>query len=82
MYLHIGNNIVIKNEDIIAILNIDKIKTNKYFNNFIEKIMEENRIVNISEEKGKSIIIVEENKKIKAYISNISSVTLAKRNTI
>lgn len=80
MYLHIGNDIVIKKEDIIAIFNLEKINKNRNFNKFIEKIKEENRVINVGEENGKSMIIVEDDKDIKAYISNISSVTLAKRN--
>lgn len=82
MYLHIGNDIIIKKENIIAIFNLEKINKNKNFNSFIERIKEKNKVINIGEEKGKSMIIVEENKDIKVYISNISSVTLAKRNMV
>lgn len=78
MYLHIGNDILIKKENIIAIFNLEKINLNKEFEEFLESITIENKN-DIEKEKKKSIIIIEENKKVKGYYSNISSVTLQKR---
>lgn len=78
MYLHIGNDILIKKENIIAIFNLEKINLNKKFEEFLESITIENKN-DIENKKKKSIIIIEENKKVKGYYSNISSVTLQKR---
>lgn len=78
MYLHIGNDILIKKENIIAIFNLEKINLNKDFQEFLESIIIENKN-DIENEKKKSIIIVKQENKIKGYYSNISSVTLQKR---
>lgn len=78
MYLHIGNDIVLKNEDILFILNYENLKKNKsiikFFNNIDKK-----DILDISFNNPKSLIITKEKEKIKAYVSNISSTTLGKR---
>lgn len=79
MYIHIGNDFIIKKEEIIFILDYEKLIQNKTFNKFMENI-DKNRIIDISQNKPKSILIIENKNKIKAYISNISSSTLGKRN--
>lgn len=82
MYLHIGNNVVIKEKDIIGIFNLEKINEDNLFNRFIEKIKENSEIINISNGIEKSIILTKENEKNKLYISNISSITLSRRKNI
>ncbi|MCI9017032.1 MAG: DUF370 domain-containing protein [Clostridia bacterium] len=81
MYLHIGNDNIIKKNEIIGIFNYEKLKEDKIFKKFLEKIELKEKIKNISEGNEKTIIIVK-NEKIKAYITNISSATLLKRNTL
>lgn len=78
MYLHIGKDEMIKKENILFILDYKNLKENKIFQDFIQNIPKENK-TDISGENPKSIIITKENEKIKVYISNISSNTLASR---
>ncbi len=80
MYLHIGKDEMIKKEHILFILDYKNLKENKIFQDFIQSIPKENK-TDISGENPKSIIITKENEKIKVYISNISSSTLASRKT-
>lgn len=78
MYLHIGKEKMINRKDIIFILDYKGLKKNKIFNEFFENIKKEN-IKDISENNPKTIVITKEENAIKAYISNISSNTLANR---
>lgn len=79
MYLHIGNDKIIKKEDVLFLLDYEGLQENIIFKKFIEKIPKENK-VNVSNNNPKTIVITKEKQKIKAYISNISAITLAKRN--
>lgn len=81
MYLHIGNDIILKKKNILFILDYKNLKDNKVFNKFLEKIEEKN-IIDISNNNAKSIIITKENDILKGYISNISSNTLSNRKII
>ena len=81
MYLHIGNDIILKNKDILFILDYKNLKEDKIFNDFINKIEKKN-VIDISAGNAKSIIITKESGKVKGYISNISSNTLGKRKII
>ena len=78
MYLHIGNDIIIKKKDILFILDYKNLKENRILKKLIEKIDKKN-ITDISGQKQKTIIIKKENETIKGYISNISSNTIPKR---
>ena len=79
MYLHIGKGLVLNSDDIIAILSIDYIKNTKEYKKFYQKLFEEEKIINIADGNEKSLILVNKNNEIKAYISNINSNTIGKR---
>ena len=77
MYVHIGKDVVINSENIIAILDISSLGKNK---NNLEEVLQKfkisDNIIDVSDENKKSLIILNNNS---AYITNISSVTIAKR---
>lgn len=77
MYTHIGKDYIIKSDNIIAILNLEK--TDKNNKEILKNMNIKNNIVDISKNNNKSLIIFEEEKVLKGYITNISSTTLAKR---
>ena len=74
MYIHIGNNYMICEENIIGIFNIENCKMQE-----IKRLVDNQYIFDISEGKQKSFILIKEKEELKAYISHISSVTLSKR---
>lgn len=80
MYLHIGNNIILRKEDIIGIFDYKEMQENKISSQFLEKI--KNNIINYEARGEKSIILTKEKGIMKGYLSNISSITLLKRNNI
>ena len=77
MYLHIGNNRIIKKENILFLLNYEKIQNDETVKKFLENIEEK---IDYDIENPKTIVITKEKDKVKAYVSNISSTTIAKRN--
>ena len=84
MFVHIGNNIILKQEDIIGIYNIKAIKNTNEYIKIINNLKENNKLIKIENTEENTLIITEKNKSIKGYITNISSVTIEKRlkNTI
>lgn len=79
MYLHIGGQAVVKQRDIVAILDLETTSVSKKTKEFL-KINEKNgNVINVSEDIPKSYIICREDGKDKIYISQISSMTLLKR---
>ena len=79
MYVHIGKDTVIKSENIIAILDVESIEKKKKLENILQNLKISDNIIDVSENNKKSLIIIENNKKLTGYITNISSSTIAKR---
>ena len=79
MFLHIGNNIIIKQNEIVGIYNIKSLKKTDEYEKMLNNLKEKNKLIFNDNTEENTLIITEKNKKIKAYITNISSVTIAKR---
>ena len=79
MYLHIGKDFVINKKDIIGIFNIDYIKNTKEYKSMYKSLEEKKDLINVSDKQDKTFILLENNQKIKGYITNIGSNTIGKR---
>ncbi len=82
MYIHLGNEIVVREDEIIGIFDLDTTTVSKHSRKFLETSEKENRIINVSYELPKSFIVTSKNGKERVYISQISSATLQKRSNI
>ena len=79
MYLHIGKDKLIDDNNIIAILNIETLKEKENVENICKNMNFSDNIIDVSDGNKKSLIIIKEKKQTKGYISNISTITLEKR---
>lgn len=79
MYVHIGKDVVINSENIIAILDIKSLEKKKSLENICQELKISDNIIDVSENNKKTLILTKKEEKYKGYISNISSVTLGKR---
>jgi len=75
MYLNIGEDFVLKTEDITGIFDLDKTTVNKATRDFLTKAQKENRVILTSYDLPKSFIIAKE----KIYLSPLNTSTLLKR---
>ncbi len=88
MFLHLGKNVIINLEDVIAIIDLPSAVRSSDTGDFIRTAWEEGFVINITGEKPKSMVITEKagcrnNKKgtgnCSVYFSPISSSTLSRR---
>ena len=79
MYVHIGNDVNLQDKDIIAILNIGRGDSEKNLKSVLQYLKISDKIIDVSEENKKSLIIIQKNNETFGYITNISTTTLAKR---
>lgn len=76
MFLHLGGDILVNQQKVIAILNLETAMKNIASMNFLNSMKENEKVYYISEKgKEKSLIITNE----RNYLSPISSTTLLKR---
>ncbi len=80
MYLHLGQETVVMQEDIVGIFDLDNTTVSKATRDYLTKAEKNKQVVNVSFELPKTFVLTN-NKKDgnKIYISQISSSTLLKR---
>ena len=79
MYLHAGNNKIIREKDIIGIFDMDNSTVSHITRKYLALAEKEERLEAASDEIPKSFIVYKENGKIKVCISQISSTSLVGR---
>ena len=81
MYIHLGQETVIRSEDVIGIFDLENTTVSKNTRVFLAKAEKNGEVVNVSYELPKSFTVCNDRKKRKnsVYISQISSSTLFKR---
>ena len=84
MYLHLGQDIVVRRCDIIGIFDIENTSVSKITKEYLSVQEKEHCVVNVSLDLPKSFIVCGDSKKgskgkITVYISQISCATLKKR---
>ena len=80
MYMHLGENTVVRLDEVIGIFDLDNTTVSKSTRDFLSLSEKRKEVINVSYELPKSFIVCSDKKKKKrVYISQISSATLYKR---
>ena len=75
MYLHIGKNMVLRESDIIGILDLDNSSQSRITRDYLAKAEQSEIVVNVADDLPKSVVICED----RIYLSQLASSTLLKR---
>ncbi len=79
MYLYLGQETIIPQEEIIGVFDLDTTTVSKVSRDFLRFAQQAGEVINVSMELPKSFILRGDNKKRQVYISQISTTTLLKR---
>lgn len=79
MYLHLGNETIIRQSDIIGIFDLDNSTISTKTREFLAIAQKNGQVINVSSELPKSFVICHESDGLKIYICQLSPVTLSKR---
>ena len=72
MFLHVGNDVVVRFDDIIAILDMDTTTVSKITREYLNNAQGQGQVVNVSLDLPKSYIVARNGKGKCVYISHIS----------
>lgn len=75
MYLHIGEDTVIRDRDIIGIFDMDTSTVNKATRDYLKKAEQEKRVAYVNYDLPKCFVVTDK----KVFISPINTSTLSKR---
>lgn len=79
MYLHLGNETVIKTDDIVGIFDLDTSTVSKHTRDYLSLCEKNKEVFTVSYELPKSFILCDDGKQQKIYICQLSSKTVQKR---
>ena len=79
MYLHLGQDTVVKTDEIVAIFDLENTSISKITKGFLADAEKSGQVFNVSYELPKSFVICNSKGKTTVYITQISSATLKKR---
>ena len=73
MYVHIGENRVLRKKDILFIFDMDSTTVSVHTRNYLNKAQRENRVITVGLDLPKSFIVTQDNK---IYLSPFNSTTI------
>ena len=81
MYLHIGNDFVVRKSEVVAVFDLDNTSQSIQTRRFLSRCEKEGRVVNASGfELPKSFVVCSEPMGQRVYLSQLNSSTLLRRN--
>ena len=78
MYIHLGEDTLVRSEDIIGIFDLDNTTVMKSTREYLKKATKEKRVINVSYDLPKSFVVTAK-EDYRVYISLLSSATIAAR---
>ena len=76
MYLHLGQNTVVRTKEILGIFDLDTTTVSAKTRGFLKKAQNEGKVISVSQELPKSFILCENGN---VFISQLSPATLLSR---
>lgn len=80
MYLHLGQDTVVRTSEIIGIFDMDNATVSKATRQFLAQAEKRGEVINVTGELPKTFVVCRDKRgEVRVYISQISSATLRKR---
>lgn len=80
MFLHLGNDFIVNEKEIVGIFDLEKSSVSKYTRDFLANATKQGRVINCTNEMPKSFIVaLDPELTERVYISQLSCSTLNRR---
>ena len=79
MYLHLGQDTIVSEDDIIGIYDLDNCSGSHITRAFLREAEQRGEVVNVSEDLPKSFVITSVGDETRVYLSQLSTATLKGR---
>ena len=79
MFIHLGHNHIINQNEIIGIFDIENTSTSKITREFLVEMSKKNKVIYVNEDLPKSFVVVRKGNESIIYITSLASSTLKKR---
>ena len=80
MYLHLGNETVVRTADVIGIFDLDRTtSTGSITRSFLQAAERELRVTNVAQDLPRSFVVCRDDSGTRVYLSQIAPATLCRR---
>lgn len=79
MYLYLGQDTVIRTQEVVGIFDLDNTTISKITKEFLASSQQQNQVIEVTQELPKSFVLCKKDGKNYIYLSQISPSTLKKR---
>ena len=79
MYLHLGQDLVVRASQVVAIFDLENATIAKTTRVFLARAEKAGQVVNVTNDLPKSFVLCEEGGQVRVYVTQVSSSTLRKR---
>ena len=79
MYLHIGNDFVLNEQDVIGVFDFDHISESSSTMEYLQGLEQDDRLISVSEELPKSFVLAVKDGVEVGYLSPLASRTIQNR---
>ena len=79
MYLHLGNDVLVKTSDIVGIFDIENTTTGKITSKLLDRASRQGNVINVSIDMPKSFVVCQRKDRETVYICQMSAATLKAR---
>ena len=80
MYLHLGNDVVVRKQEIVGVFDLDNTSQSALTRRYLAAAEKSGRVVNASgQELPKSFVVCSDGERQTVYLSQLNSATLLKR---
>ena len=79
MYLHIGQNVIVLQKDIIGVFDLDNTTSSRITRDYLARAEKERRVISVFDDIPRSFVVCNDGGGVKIYLSQLSPQTLAAR---
>jgi hypothetical protein len=79
MYIHLGQDTVVREDEIVGIFDMDNTTESKWTRKMLQKAQEEGKVVSIGDDIPKSFVLVQNKEGYRIYLSQLNTATLKQR---
>ena len=79
MYLHLGNETVVRCADVVGIFDLDKTSTGPITREFLKNAEQALRVTNVADDLPRSFVVCMDDAGERVYLSQIAAATLKRR---
>jgi len=79
VYLHLGQDVIVRQADVIGIFDLDNASSSHITREFLKRADRKSQVRLVAEDIPKSLVLVSEGEDTAVYLSQLSTATLQKR---